>query len=94
MEGIKRRGKLTAATFYRQVAGRYGSDGPLIPLLIEGGQPAWPTEKKFNWKKEAVRKNQNGGGKDKKEGQTHIHHLLQSSHGQVWQRRVLGPCIH
>ena len=39
-EKIKRRGKLTAVAFCRQFAGRYGSDGPLIPLLTEGGWPA------------------------------------------------------
>ena len=65
---IKRRGKLTAAAFCRQVVGRQCSDGPLIPLLTEGGQPAQPTEEKFNWKKEAVRKNWNGGGKTKRTG--------------------------
>ncbi len=31
------RRKLTAAIFCRQVVGRCGSDGPLIPLLTEGG---------------------------------------------------------
>ena len=66
-EIIKMGGKLTAAAFCRQVAGRYGSDGPLIPLLTEGGQPVRPTEGQFNWKKEAVRKIGMVGGKQKGE---------------------------
>ena len=49
-EKIKRRGKLTSVAFCRSVAGRYGSDWPLIPILIEGGQPAQSTEVKFDWK--------------------------------------------
>ena len=60
---IKKREKLTAADFFRQVAGRYDSGRPLIPLLTEGGRPAWPTEEQFNWKKEAVRKIGMVGGK-------------------------------
>ncbi len=63
----KRGGKLTVAAFCRRVAGRYGSDWPLIPILTEGGWPERPTEGRFNWKKEAVRKNWNGGGKQKGE---------------------------
>ena len=34
-EIIKRGGKLTASAICRRVAGRYGSDGPLIPILTE-----------------------------------------------------------
>ncbi len=65
---IKRRGKLTAAAFCRQVTGRYGSYGHLIPLLTEGGRSARPTEEQYNCKKEAMRNNQNGGKKIKGRG--------------------------
>ena len=46
----------TRQTHHRQLevasfAGRYGSNGPLIPLLIEGGWPARPTDEWFHWKK-------------------------------------------
>ena len=61
-EKIKRRGKLTAAAICRQVVGRYGSNGPLILILTEGGWPVRPTDEQF-WKKEAVRKNGIVGGK-------------------------------
>ncbi len=70
-----------------------GSNGPLIPLLIEGEGPAWPIEKQFNWKKEAVRKNWNDGGKNKMDGKTHSCSHVQASHGQVWQRWALDPFI-
>ncbi len=59
--GKKGRGKLMATAFCGQVAGRYGSNRYLIPELTEIGWPVWPTDEKF-WKKEAVRKNWNGGG--------------------------------
>ena len=39
-EKMKRRGKLTAAAFCRLVIGKYGSYGPLISLLPEGGRLA------------------------------------------------------
>ena len=81
---IKRRGKLTAAVFCRQVAGRYGSDGPLIPLLTEGGQPARPPKEQFNWKKEAVRKNWNGGGKTKRRGELTITALSMKLMSREW----------
>ena len=46
---IKRREKLKAPAFCRQVVGRYANNGFLIPLLTEGGQPAWLTEVQFDW---------------------------------------------
>ena len=87
----KRRGKLTAAAFCRQVAGRYGSDVPLIPLLTEGGRPARPTEEQFNWKKEAVRKNRNGGGKTKRRGELTVTSFSMKLVSKEWRQRDLIP---
>ena len=64
---IKRRGKLTAAALCRQVTGRYGSHGPLIPLLTEGGRQAWPTKRNLIGKKKLLEKIGMVGGKQKGE---------------------------
>ncbi len=90
---IKRRGKLTAAAFCRQVAGRYGSNGPLIPLLTEGGQPVRPTEGQFNWKKEAVRKNRNVVRKTKRRGKLTITAFSMKIMSREWRRWDLIPLV-
>ena len=92
-EIIKRGSKLTAAAFCRQVAGRYGSDGPLIPILTEGRRPARPTEGQFNWKKEAVRKNRNGGGKTKRRGKLTITAFSMKIMSREWRRWDLIPLV-
>ena len=92
-EIIKRGGKLTASAICRRVAGRYGSDGPLIPILTEGGRPARPTEGQFNWKKEAVRKNRNGGGKTKRRGKLTINAFSVKLMSRDWRRQDLIPLV-
>jgi hypothetical protein len=93
-EKIKWRGKLTAAAFYRQVVGRYGSDVPLIPLLTEGGRPARPTEEQFNWRKEAVRKNRNGGEKTKRRGELTVTSFSMKLVSREWRQRDLIPLVN
>ena len=91
---IKRRGKLTSAAFYRQVAGRYGSDGPLIPLLTEGGRPVQQTEEQYNWKKEAIRKKWNGGGKTRRRGKLTVTAFSMKLMSREWRQRDLIPLIN
>ena len=91
---IKWRGKLTAAAFCKRVAGRYGSDGHLIPLLTEGGRPARPTEEQFNWKEEAVRKNRNCGGKTKWRGELTITSFSMKLWSREWRQQDLIPLVN
>ncbi len=50
------------------------------------------TDEQF-WKKEAARKNWNGGGGNEKERQTPSSHFLQASRGQVWGDGHLIPLL-
>ena len=76
--------------------GRCGSDGPLVPLLTEGGWWVQPTEEqfKFNWKQEAVRKKLQWWGKIKRGGKLTVTAFFMQLTSRGWQWRDLIPLVN